>query len=294
MRLLSALVFAWALSAVSSRGQNLVVNGDFSATTIAPWTASGYALNPGLTKFNVDGTGSSQCYAARPGGQGGPPFLPHKLEQPVNWLPVSYDLTIDVAHVASLLSVSLVQGQVQVFAGSQSVSSFRFTVSRLRRTTQRVRLCARFKPTTIGRGTLRIELGYQGNATSTSPQLLIDNVDLRRSRDARFCILGDRILGQQVGFEVTGAPAAAFLVLLSPSELPNPIKIPGIDGEFALGLQVLIPFLQGALDSGGSFKVNLPIPNLSGLSGTRLYWQALQIATSGASLGWHSQQAFYQ
>lgn len=289
MRVLSAVCLAGALSAASAEAQNFVTNGDFSGATIAPWTASGSAVGAGLTSFDVNGAGASQCYAARPGGT-----VPHRLDQPVNWLPIVYELTMDVAHVPPTLSNSLVLGRVDVFAGNQVVASVQFTVSRLRRTLQRARLCARFKPTTTGRGTIGVALGYRGNATTSSPRLLIDNVELRPSRDAQFCIVGDRILGQSVSFEVTGEASAAFLVLLSPTELPTKIKIPGIGGEFALGLQILIPFLQGALDQSGRFAQSLTIPNLQGIAGTKLYWQALQVATSGASLGWHSQQAFYQ
>ncbi|MCB9883684.1 MAG: hypothetical protein H6832_17310 [Planctomycetes bacterium] len=287
-------VLVYSVFAAVASAQNIVTNGDFGGATIAPWTVSGYAINPGLTRDDVDGTGVSQCYAARPGYQTAPPASPFVLQQPVTLVPLDYELTLDVAHVGSLLSPSLAMGRIQVFVGNQQVASFQFTATRQPRVLQRRRLCAIFKPPTTGSSTLRVELFYTSKATTTSPQLLVDNVDVRLARNPMFCVTGERALGQTVSLDLVGSPSAVFVVLLSNSELPQPISIPGFKGQLGLGLQVLLPVLSGALDTSGAFQQSLLVPNVAGIAGVPLYWQALEVTTSAKSLGWHSQQAFYQ
>lgn len=291
----SALAAAAILpSVLAAQSQNFVRNGDFEASTIAPWTMTGYALNPGLQRTDVDGTGNSQCYAATPGRQTNSGSFPtHRLEQTVTLAPVPYELGFDLAQTGQTISFSPQPPSLTVFVGGQQVTSAAFPANRLRRSILRMRVCARFKPTSAGSHTLSLQMFFQGNAVGNGFRFHVDNVVLRLARDPMFCIAGDRILGQQVRFEVTGAPSAGFLVWLSTGLLPQPIKVPGIQGEFALGLQLLIPFLSGALDTAGGFNTTLPIPAIPALSGRRLFWQGLQVQASGASFGWNVMQAFY-
>ena len=276
------------------QAQNLVKNGDFSATTIAPWTSSGFALNPGLEKFNTSGTATSVAYANNPGGRTGPPpFPPHILQQgKILLVPVVHELSFDLAAFIPRISFTAAVPKVEVFIDKLRI--FTMTFSRIGVNPRRLRPCIRFTPTITGVKTLRFEFSWAGVArASFTPRVYLDNVSLRRTSNPTFCIRGERRLGTTVEFGVQGSPKAAFVIFLAAKLAARPLAIPGIAGLFRLDLSTVLPILSGTTDRNGAFTVRLPIPKIPGLGGKPLFWQGIEITNSAASFGLESLQGFY-
>jgi hypothetical protein len=277
-------VLALCLSAEELSAQNLIANGSFTPPVLTPWVASGPGWTPGLQNFDTDGTGTSQCYAVSPSNSA------HVLKQTVTAVPTKLEVTIDLAVTNLPLAISPAMPIVTIFFGKQQIASQTWPFSRL--SPKRRRLCAQFQSTAVGQTEFIIQMTWAGNATAGSPRVYIDNVDLRPARSPMFCIRGERQLGGKTSFEVEGTASAAFVVLVAPSVI-TPIQIPGIQGALELDPTSFAVFVSGALNSSGTFQLGAALPNIPALAGVRLYWQALEASTAGASLGWAYPTAFY-
>lgn len=294
--LLPALLLASLGQPIELQAQalNLVKNGDFSANTIAPWKASGFALNPALEKLNTSGTGTSVAYACNPGGQSGrPPFPPHVIQQ-VNMLllPVVHELSFDMAVVMPQFSLTPLTPTVEAFLGKRRLYSMSFPLTG--KSPRRMRACVRFPQTIAGIETLRIEINWASVARANfTPRVYIDNVRLWHAGSPTFCIDGERRLNSAMQFRVVGSPSSAFVIFLAAKLAPKPLSFPGITGMFRLDLLTLFPILNGVTNTQGEFKITLPVPKVPGLGGLPLYWQGVEITTTGASFGLESLQGFY-
>ena len=94
--------------------QNLVVNGDFEATTIAPWVVTKNTHE--LKLFNTNGSVVSQAFANSPGvlGLGG-----LTIEQEVSVTPGAfYEIRADLAAVSKPLVGSFIRIDAFVFASN--------------------------------------------------------------------------------------------------------------------------------------------------------------------------------
>ncbi len=229
--------------------QNLVKNGNFSGSTLAPWTASGFAGTPQVETYNTSGTGVSHCYALNPGGQSGrPPFPPHVLKQTgIVFVPLLHELSFDLAATIPPMSMTAAVPKVEVFVGKQRIYSKSFTWRGPN--PKRLRACIRYTPTIPGQKDLSFEFSFAGLVRANfTPRVFIDNIDLRRANNPTFCMQGERRLGAAIEFAVTGTPLAAFVVFLSPKLSAQPIPVPGATGAFRLVVVTFVPILVGSLD----------------------------------------------
>jgi len=266
--------------------QNLVKNGDFEATQLTPWTQSGPGVNPGVFSFDTNGTGLSRSYAVNPGSN-----QVHSITQTVVIAPIPYEFSLDAAVQAGSSAFSIRLPTVTIKLGTATVTSHQFVASRQNPT--RRRLCARITPKQAGPQSLTIEFLYPSPANAGSPRAYVDNVDLRVALDPTFCISGERSLGMAMSFDVQGAANAPFVVFVAPKLLPNPIQIPGIGGALELDPTLLVPLLTGKLDASGSFSLSVTVPSIAGLAGVPLFWQGLEVDSTGPALGWASLIGFY-
>ena len=270
-------------------------NGDFSSPVLAPWTASGYAANARVEKYDVSGVGANAAYGCEPGGASGrPPFPPHVLQQAgVIAVPIEHELSLDIAAKLSLLSVTATRADGDGLSWTAEDRERHLPRSSARAPSARGSVRAS-SPAQAGTQTLRIEIDYQGLVRpNMSPRVWVDNVQLLRATRPSFSMRGERRLGTKIEFWLEGTPSSAFVLFLAGAPAPTPLAIPGILGTFELDLLTTLPLLSGALDAQGAFAQSFAIPQVSGFAGLPLRWQALEFGKQTPSLGPSSLQAFY-
>ncbi|MCB9888659.1 MAG: hypothetical protein H6836_03710 [Planctomycetes bacterium] len=270
--------------------QNLVTNGDFNSGNSNGWTFAGYTLGAAVDMFDTNGIGSSNCFNCRPGGQvTPPPYAPNSMAQNVLVIQgIEHLFTCDLAN-SRLVNLSNADGgTVEVYVDNVLVARHAFG-NYVSGSTNRNRLCARFTPTATGQKELKITF-HRNYLTSTgtnpTPTVYIDNISLIASPNLPvLCPRGERKVGTTMNLEVSGTANAQFALFVSPAALSSGFQIPGFGGLWWLGNPLLQVVNGLPLDAGGLNTLNLPVPNVPGLAGLPLYWQAIQASGSTVTVG---------
>ena len=275
--------------------QNLALNGDFEAPMLAPWTVVNFAIDPGVETFNTSGTSMSRCYATTPGL---PAALgdPHVIEQQVTLVAgVTYEVRYDVeATYRSAGGGAPLDVFVQVGSEFDLPAVLPQSLNLLQ-PEFRLHRAGLFTASAGGQFSLRVGFRFEGTASSTSPRVRVDNVDIRRSRQP---FIGQFEMQRRINFgntlTIRGAPDSQYFLFFS-FELANPpIPIPSISGELRLGPRGLRSIRTGTFDGLGTGTLVFLVPNNPNLIGLPVYWQALQFDASRgiADLGWETTQGF--
>jgi hypothetical protein len=288
MRTSTLLVATLALLGTSLTSQNVIKNGDFENGTTG-WTASGGGQIPGVTKFNVNGLGASNCYGVHADRNG-----PHVITQNAQIInKLTYEVTMDLTQTAPNTNAQGVA--FEVYIGGKKVAEWTKGAGRIAGgTTDRERLCAKVLVNWVSSISVPVAIHFirpKYTAHSGTPRGMVDNIDIRIATEPIVCPRGERKLGGTLNLEVL-APANKKIAVFVALTNMKPVSLPG----FQFGKWELmngIPLVFGTTDANGLWKQTYPIPNVNSYNGAFLWWQGVA-ALPALSLGPAHKWGIYQ
>ena len=146
-------------------------------------------------------------------------------------------------------------------------------------------------------GKVNLKITFERQYYATDVVVHLDNVRISPAPGPVFAFRGDRKIGKTFSYDIAGLPSAGYIVFMSPSRNPNPagIPVPGITGNWELGLTSVFPVFTGILDSlGKDSRKGGPAPNDPVLVGAPLWFQPFQFTKKPSySLGFSHRFSFY-
>lgn len=276
-----------AASTAQAQTSNFVSNGDFKNGTTG-WTLSGFALDPKVMNFDTDGSSGSSdpAFSCLAGRQTFTMPVTYNLEQQVLVVPAVMEFTADFASIhANPNGANADGGRANILIGGN-----RIAVESMGRITgnnadlKRRKICVRFRPTSGGRQTLRIELYRNFNAAlGVTPRVFLDNVTLRLASGPTVCMPGERKVTLANPLQILGPANCGFVALVAPKLSTTPIRIPNIGGALGLDLASVLILTTGVLDAQGRASQAVAAP--SSLAGQALFWQAIGVCPTSNDFG---------
>jgi len=274
---------------------NILTNGDFSSSSLSPWTGSGPGGSPGVRTIDATGCGPDRAFCVRPGGNTfNPPHPPYVLRQSVPMVNgVLYQFDADVALFTA--SGNSQGGTVGLRIGGTLLSTFtRWNGSVLANRTERDHMTVLFRwAGTTATHAVDVELRRDKYVhSSVTPTLCVDNLRLRCVPPdiGMTSLSGERRVNTALKFGVRGTANGAFAVFISAGELNNPFPIP----PFAGRLQLAFPFVfqvAGVLNGSGNGSFPFSAPPFA--AGMPIAFQAINVRGNKLTFGNSLRVCFY-
>ncbi len=293
-------IAAVALACTLPSQNNLVVNGDFETTTIAPWVESGYTLASQVSQHNCAGAGASYTFNCLHGGKAGQTRRPNgywpgnAIAQKilfVQTLEYLFTADVQVQNIQSPATGNADAGLVEVFVDGVSVGKHdfgRYTGN----TAPRARMCFTFKAATTGQKELKVDFSRKYYSSSRTPHVFIDNILLTASPIRPIVHpRGERKINAPANIDIHGTANNRFGLFIGTGKLTSGVQIGGFGGAWWLSGAIHQLFVSTF--SGGSYNFKPVIPNDPGLVGFLVHWQAVEASTA-VNIGEVTSFAFYK
>ncbi len=293
-----------ALAAGLSAQINFVKNGDFSQVDSKNlpklWKVTYKSFhNPKVADFTYKGIKRmTKAFQCNPGGASGysKPYPLVILEQDVV-LPsgIPLEVSADIIHSRASSATNADRGIVKFYLGNTLIDTrpprrgYIFAPDAMCE-----QIAARVKLATGGKTKLKIT--FERYYWATDVVVHLDNVRIAPTYGPVFTFRGDRKIGKKFTTQTIGTPSAGYIVFMCPTlnSTPGGIPVPGIQGNWELGLSNIEIVFTGALDATGNDKKTGTCPNVPALVGVPLYFQPLQYtSTIQISLGYSHRFSFY-
>jgi hypothetical protein len=279
---------------------NLVVNGDFETSTIAPWVESGYTLSSQVSKHNCSGAGASYTFNCLHGGRTGQTRRPNgywpgnAIEQKilvVQTLEYLFTADVQIQNIQRPATGNADAGLVELFVDGVSVGKHDFG-RYVGNTAPRARMCFTFKAATTGQKVVMLDFSRKYYSSSRTPTLFIDNILLTASPIRPIiCPRGERKINATASIDIEGTANSRFALFIGTGKLTSGVKVANFAGAWWLSGVTAQLFINN-FDNAGKFNFKPPIPNDPGLIGFLIHWQAME-ANTNVSIGEVTSFAFY-